>query len=401
MDTNLATPYIQTWTLGIQHAIVNNVVLEVNYVANHGVKLIGRQDDNQALPFQMWNQPSAPGGPTFAQNCATLKTASACNGDAFSGLVGTNPGTARPFTAKFPHLANIIRVTNPHTSNYQGLQMSLSARNFHGMSLNSGYTWSKSLDIASTSGSGVGTDSYLVGIDYGRASSDIRHRFTLSGVYQVPGVAGYGGLFEGWKVNGVFRFQTGRPWAGGASGDFLGKGGSSRWDFTGDVSDFVVDYHQLDLAKFHPGGTTPVTQTSRIGDLAINNSQCTAAARSAATLQAFGCWTHGASTITPPPVNTIGNMTRGLFSGPRYVALDFSVTKRQTITERFSAEFRAETFNTLNHPALGQPGTSLTNCSATSCGFGLPTNTPAVAATNSYLGTGGPRRMQFGVKLIF
>jgi hypothetical protein len=94
-------------------------------------------------------------------------------------------------------------------------------------------------------------------------------------------------------------------------------------------------------------------------------------------------------------------MMRGLFSGPSYWALDFSVTKRQTITERLSAEFRAETFNSLNHPAIGQPGTGVSSCTTDSCSFGIPSNTPAVAATNSFLGNGGPRRMQFGVKLIF
>jgi hypothetical protein len=374
--------------------------------------------------LQQWNQPwntastSAfpfPGsgglpsgvsaGSTYAQVCDFFKTSSRCDGSNFSAIVG---GGAKPFTAKFPHLNNIVRVTNPHTSNYNGLQMTLSARNFHGFSLTSGYTFSKSLDVGANSGSGAGTDTYNVGYDYGRGGSDLRHRFTLSGVYQIPGAAGYGGLLQGWKINGIFRYQTGRPWAPGASGDFIGTGRNSRWDFSGEAGDFIVDNARVDLAVFHPAGTTPPTGTNpRTGsayvaaDLAINTAQCTSAARSASTLQAFGCWTHGDSTITPPPVNSYGNMPKNIFSAIPYWAADMGVSKRHQITERFAAEFRAESFNILNHPALGQPASGLTNCSASACTFGTVSNTPAVAATNSYLGSGGPRRFMFGFKLIF
>jgi hypothetical protein len=93
-------------------------------------------------------------------------------------------------------------------------------------------------------------------------------------------------------------------------------------------------------------------------------------------------------------------MAKGLFDGPGYWAMDFSVSKRQQITERFAAEFRAETFNTFNHPSFAQPATGL-GCSSSGCTFGTSSSTSAVAATNSFLGTGGPRRMQFGVKIIF
>ncbi|HLB47956.1 MAG TPA: hypothetical protein VJL59_13205 [Anaerolineales bacterium] len=399
MDRHLVTPYIETWTLSLQHAIVNNVVLDIAYVGNHGVKLIGRTNDNQPRPGSGWNS-------TLIALCNSTPSSGNCNGD--SSASNALSVAARPFRTKFSSFNNIVRVWNPMTSNYNGLQMTLTARNFHGISMTSGYTYAKALDVASTSGAGLQTDSYDVGLDYGRANSDLRHRFTLSGVYQVPGVMGYGGLLQGWKLNGIFRYQTGRPWAGGAANDFQGTDRTTRWDFKGDASDFVADYHGVDLAVFHPAGTTvpsginPRTGVTYVAsDLAINTAQCTSAARSAATLQAFGCWTQGGSTITPPPVNSFGNMARGLFSGPTYWALDFSVSKRQTITERLTAEFRAETFNTLNHPAIGQPATGLTSCTIDSCTFGRPSNTPAVAATNSYLGNGGPRRMQFGIKLIF
>ena len=93
-------------------------------------------------------------------------------------------------------------------------------------------------------------------------------------------------------------------------------------------------------------------------------------------------------------------MPKGLLSGPGFWSVDMSVAKRQQITEGISAEFRAESFNIFNHPAFAQPSTNVT-CSATTCNFGLVSATPDVAATNPVLGSGGARRFQFGVKLIF
>ena len=93
-------------------------------------------------------------------------------------------------------------------------------------------------------------------------------------------------------------------------------------------------------------------------------------------------------------------MPKGLLSGPGLWSVDMSVAKRQQITEGISAEFRAESFNIFNHPAFAQPSTNVT-CSATTCNFGLVSATPDVSATNPVLGSGGARRFQFGVKLIF
>jgi hypothetical protein len=93
-------------------------------------------------------------------------------------------------------------------------------------------------------------------------------------------------------------------------------------------------------------------------------------------------------------------MTRGLLSGPSFWNLDMSLSKRQAITERLSAEFRAEFFNIFNHPVFAQPENGL-GCEVGDCVLGQTFETPDVASTNPVLGTGGQRRIQFGVKLIF
>ena len=96
-----------------------------------------------------------------------------------------------------------------------------------------------------------------------------------------------------------------------------------------------------------------------------------------------------------------GTAVKNPFRGPGYWNLDTSLAKTQKFTERVSAEFRAEIFNIFNHPNFAQPGTSLNSCTLSSCTFGKTTATPDVAAVNPVLGSGGQRRVQFGVKIIF
>jgi hypothetical protein len=411
VDPNLRTPYVEQWSLSIQHAITNNIVLDVAYVGNHGTKFISRTDDNQAPAGSGWTQ-------AFVDACDPdpLVTDPEDVGNICSGNDGGQDDlelASRPYMKKFPYIDSITRVANRHTSNYNGLQMSLTARNFHGLSMVSGYTFSHALDVASSNGSDTGTDSYNVSLDYGRAGSDLRQRFTFSPTYAIPGRMGYGGLLNGWKVNGNFKYQTGRPWAADTSGDFMGSGRDTRWDFAGDASDFVTDYQGQNIATFHPGtldsdGNPFVGQENPqtglpyvAGDLAINTSLCTANARSATkTLPVFGCWTQGNSAITPPPPNSFGNMTRGLFSGPSFWNLDMSVSKVQRITERVSADFRVEVFNIFNHPVFAQPENSL-DCNSGGCELGQTFATPDVDSTNPVLGSGGQRRLQLGVKLNF
>jgi len=451
LDPQMPTPYVEDWRLSIQHAIVNNVVLDVAYVGNHGVKLIGRTDDNQMAPFQMWNTPSATPGQTFAQRCVALPTQTNCGGGAFSSIPTT---TGQVFNSKFPHLNTIVRIWGRDTSNYNGLQATLTARNFHGLNLTAGYTWSQALAIASGNGGGVPTDSYFAAYDYGAASSDLRHKFSLSPVYNFPSVQGFGGLLDGWRINGIFRYQSGRPFGpGNFGGDTLGDGRGSRPDFFGDRSDFEFWSPDEEPALFHPGGPATGTATCSLNnsatstcvgtgnanrtlaslgdsifeslggninspngcgtaglpagacytaaDLAINTTACTAHATTpthAARLRAYGCWTRGNSVILPADLHTLGNIPRSAWQGNNYWNLDASITKRQRITERLSSEFRFEFFNILNHPTFANKGAGL-GCTVTTCNLGFRSTN--IADTGNVIGSGGPRRLQLGVKLFW
>jgi hypothetical protein len=91
--------------------------------------------------------------------------------------------------------------------------------------------------------------------------------------------------------------------------------------------------------------------------------------------------------------------------------MDASVSKNIKINERLSAQFRAEVFNLFNHPdfvnPFGGPGSAGTpndiNPSKAfgGTGLGYVLNTPDEASSNPVLGSGGPRDIQLGLKLIF
>ena len=93
-------------------------------------------------------------------------------------------------------------------------------------------------------------------------------------------------------------------------------------------------------------------------------------------------------------------MTRahGIFTGPVYRNVDFSVAKIWTLKERYSAQFRVEFFNLFNRADFTAPGTTDPS-KGINGGFGYATSTPD--STNPVLGSGGPRHIQFGLKLTF
>ena len=72
-----------------------------------------------------------------------------------------------PFNAKFSYLANIFQMGNVYRSNYNGLQVTLNARNYHGLSMVAGYTYSHALDDVGANwdfgyGSGLPQDAHDV-----------------------------------------------------------------------------------------------------------------------------------------------------------------------------------------------------------------------------------------------
>jgi hypothetical protein len=403
---NLTTPYVWNWTLNLQHAFTPNLSLEVAYVGNHGSNLTGIRDINQPPVGSGWTigTPANPGELTLC-----LRSAPAygnCNDDALNG-----EQTNQPFFSKFPYLANIFQMGNVYRSNYNGLQATLNARNYHGLSMVAGYTYSHALDDVGANwdfgyGSGLPQNAHNPAAEYASSDFDIRQRLTLSFTYAVPGRKGYGQALEGWELNSIITLETPQPWGPMDEGtDASGVGplpvsppanSPIRWSFYGKTSDFKA---QKGVGIPYFSGASNSTCATQA--LAVDGGT---AGASTASLNLFGCYANGSSIMLPPPLGQFGNMSRNMFQDDGFKNLDFSVAKNFHFGETMRLQFRAEFFNILNHPNFanpygGQNGFGLNDPSVRP--FGCACATPDVAAANPVIGSGGSRAVQLGGKFIF
>jgi len=411
VDHNLTTPHVWNWTLNLQHAFTPNLSVEAAYVGNRGTNLTGIRDINQPPVGSGWG--TGPGGEL------TLCLQSA---PAYDNCVADNNGgeeANRPF-AKFPYLANIFQMANVYKSNYNGLQVTLNARNYHGLSMVAGYTYGHASDDVGANwdfgyGSGLPQNAHNVGAEYANSDFDIRHRLTLSFTYAIPGPKGHGQMLEGWEINTITTLESPQYWGPIDLGtDASGTGSLPvsppatapiRWSFyhagsasRGNPSDFKSG-RGVGIPYFAPGDPN-MPSGCAASAAAVDGG----AGAQTAALNLFGCYAAGNSVMMAPPLGQFGNMGRNMFQDSGFKNFDFSVGKSFHFGERYRLQFRAEFFNILNHPNFanpygGQNGFGLNDPSVRPFGCGCAT--PDIAAANPAVGSGGPRSIQLGAKFIF
>jgi carboxypeptidase family protein/TonB-dependent receptor-like protein len=459
VNPNIRTPYVSTWNLDIQRAITNNLSIDVGYVGNHGTKLLGKLNENQPAPGAGWNTPltaTAVANDGYAAGDVGVTPAGVCAGlgaepiYAMCAPSATLEQAAQPFTAPcaskittpggplgsngsggpfngsnscLSFLNYVTMIQNDYDSNYNGLQVTLTGRNYHGLSFTAGYTYSHALGMASDQGTAanfpVPTNSYgnLRQQLYANTDFDIRHRFTLSLDYNLPGKKGYGQLLEGWSVNTVVLVTSGLPWGlSDQSDDFSGtnvintqaQSFGEQWNFFGNPADFTPVHGWTDTNGGWQNGGGGLPFFAGTGDPAAptGNAACDAKAIAGGPLQiasamTLGCYAVGNSVLLPAAYGSYGNTKANIWRDDGFKNMDFSVTKVFTFKERLKAEARVEIFNILNHPIWsnpsGGPGGGIQDPSTQPFGFvGL---TPDSYSSNPQLGSGGARSMQLGLKL--
>jgi outer membrane receptor protein involved in Fe transport len=309
IQKNLATAYIQQWNLNLQQSLGSNRVVEVAYVGSKGTKLLGARDLNQPFP-----------------SAQTL-----------------NP---RPV----PQFADIDILESRADSNYNSLQARFQQRFQHGLTALASYTWSKSIDDASSFFSSSGDanfpqNSHDTRAERGLSNFDLRHRFSLSYSYDLP--FGKGALRGGWQTFGIWTFQTGRP--------------------------FTV--------ALDPNVDNSNTGQSILGFGANDRPNLL---RPAALSKPSPDHWFNVTAFALPPYGTFGNAGRNILTGPGFQSVNASLVKNLRLAERASLQIRAEVFNLFNHPNFDLPNIF----------FG----TPAFGAIQS---AESPRRIQFGAKILF
>jgi hypothetical protein len=205
----------------------------------------------------------------------------------------------------------------------------------------------------------------------GPSTFDTRHRWTTAINYDVPEAHFLPHVLgTGWQLNSIFTVQSGRPiniitGNGGVNSNFV-----QRPDIIPGVNPILPNWSP-DRGYLNP--------------LAF----------------AFP------AVAAPDPNGYFGDLGRDQIYGPSFVNFDFSTTKNFPLRERLLLQFRAEFFNIFNRPNFALPSNVITpgfNADPTPTGAGPAgtiTQTPDVAQGNPGLGGGGPRVMQFGLRLQF
>ena len=373
VDRNIKTPYVLNWNLNLQQALSSSMVLQVAYVANHGVKLYSTIDLNQVNPAL--DDGSEQLGRPMTASCPAP--------------IGLGVGSA----PCLPYIGFLNYLGNQSTSTYNSLQITLTKKYSKGLYLLAGYTFAHAIDTAggTTNLASVPQDSNNFAAEKGSGDYDIRHRFTLSATYELPSVKSKFQLLEKWQLTSLVTIQGGYPMefydAGNdltLTGEGYNNGGSDRWNISGDP------------LKIHWSSSTAIPF------LDASDPICQKVATTQALQDSLsyvgGCYAQNGTVLYPNAFGTFGNMGRNIFRGPGFADWDASIGKVWNFNERFRLQLRAEFFNLLNHPSFAAGSI---NKDFSSSNLGLATGTPDVYASNPVIGSGGSRHIQLGLKLLW
>ena len=354
LTPNLPLPYSQDWDLNVEHSFGSDLLLEVGYVGTKGTKLPRFIEGNPAI--------YVPGiDPTTGQAISNPNNADQRR--LYSGCTLADD----PATCIFSSTGLIAGIAN---SSYNALEASLHKRFSHGMAFLLSYTFSKSIDDASSfnmTGSAakpvagendLAQDPFNLAAERGRSLFDSRHRLALSYQWAIPlwqrPHGWYQHILGAWQLNGIATVMTGTPFTVFDSTDVSQQGGAPE------ITGFSANRPNL-VAGQNPNAG-PKTTTAWLNRAAFQQ-------------------------ITPNPLSPVqqfGTAGRNIAQGSGYADWDFSAFKNILVTEGKEFQFRAEFFNFLNH----------TN-------FRLPDSDISSPTFNQILAAQPPRLIQLALKFQF
>jgi hypothetical protein len=320
--------------------------LRLAYSGSHGYHDIMRADSNTVIP------------------AICSGAAANCPAGLADGTKYFPAGALRPN----PQLSSIVQYFTSAVNRYNAASIDLNRRLRVGLAFRTNYTFSKSMDNASslTAQQAIGNPPLVLDPhdrmrDYGLSAFDVRHRFSFSGSYELP--FGNGKRFlkdargivnqavSGWQFNIINNLRSGFPFT-----PALGF----NWSRDGNTS-------TPDRVSFAPGRT--------LNGIYLRRPEQ---------------WVD-ATAFVLPPAGTYGNAGRNILIGPGSAMVDVSAFKTTRLTEGRNLQLRAEIFNVLNHANFGIPSPiMLTSTGATAAAAGVITSTSTTS-----------RQIQLGAKLNF
>jgi hypothetical protein len=360
------SPYVQQWMFGVQYALTPNDELEVDYVGNRGVRMIGSRNSNQINPAYLSKGANYLGGPAASNPFAIpLKTLEASGAIAPSSCNLDNASvTNAQLLSPYPQYCGVAEADAPvGQSLYNAMQVTYNHRVSKGLTALVSYTYSKFLDNVEgnngwsyngpTNWAVTPANNYNMAADKSVDAGDIPQALVASYIYQLPvgrGKAVGSGLGRvadavvgGWELSGVATFKGGIP-IGVFGNDQPTYGGNPRPNVVGNVHVSHPSAHEW----FNTGA------------------------------------------FAYAPYGSFGNAPR-YFSdlrGPHYQNWDTAIEKNWLLGEQMRIQFRFETFNTFNHPNYYTPeagATAYGGCdpnAGTGCASSFGTITQTFAPRN-------------------
>lgn len=275
------TPYVIQWNFNVQREIGGNFVAQVAYTGSEAHKMPEVVNVNQAFP-------------------------------------GTGDVNRRRPYQGFSNIQVYSPLVN---SNYHALLGKLERRFARGSTMLASYTYGHSIDDGKNTNDQndpAPQDARNLAAQRGSSNYDVRHRFVLSGVFQLP----FGrspGVFQAavrnWQLSGIFSAQTGQP--------------------------FTVTLNT------DPTATGTTARPDRLRDGSLSPSR-----------RSLERW-FDTTAFLAPACPCFGNSGRNILRGPGFTNLDIGISRTFQIVERLRLQFRAEAFNLLNHPNLGLPAAAI------------------------------------------
>ena len=330
-------PLVQQWNLGFQRQLPLLLTLEVNYIGNHALHLSYNLNEN-VVPL--------------AQAAAV-------------GLANSSLATQN--ASPFPNLKQFTVNSNLGSSNYNGLQVTVSRQFNTKLAVLSNYTYAKSLDDGSTiynfsAPNGTANSQYPVAganfvHDFAPSNIDVKHVLNIALVYTTSGPW----WLRNWHISPVFVGHTGLPINITQTGTTFIPGATQRPN--GNPQLVKLSHPTLNGAQLQYYDS-PQTDT---------NFPLTASGPVFNTIS---------GTRTQIVATGFGNVSRDSNRAPSESDFDASVSKDFKIVERLNFQFRVDAFNVINHTNFGSPSGALavtevgtTATFASSSGFGKITTT--------------------------
>jgi Carboxypeptidase regulatory-like domain/TonB dependent receptor len=368
--------YVETWGLTIDRELPANFLASAQYIGSHGVRLFSRGGVNFCI-----TPPDSTG------NCTRTLDQYYPGGDPYG---------------------SVDYKSDIGASTYEALMLSLERRFTNGLSFQTRYTWSHSINDGSVGGgeSNGPENVNCLRCDFGPSIFDIRHNFTADAVYQLPFGPGktylndggvLGNIVGGWTFSSIGQWHTGHPLTitMNISPTQLPDGN----DQTTQRPDLVPGVPIL-----LPGGVQNHT-------IPINPAAFAPPPLAAGTDQ------FGVPYASYGLVSRFGDAPNGLIRALAAWQIDMALMKTTKITERVAAEFGVQVFNIFNHVQLGDPNSSNLQFNYTQLSSGAWTLQPAgnlgqITSTNNFnnnndnaaspnTGTGLPRQIQFMLRFQF